>query len=89
MRPPTMISGNFRVRYRIRNKVDKLIIIDCRRKNKWINEISVIYVNKCGDYLMYKLLSFIYTEWYKKMYDFLDKIKKYDNFCKLNGMIVK
>lgn len=79
MRPPTIIRGSFRLRYRIRNKTDRLIIIDHHNDGKYINEISIIDVNKCSYNLIYKLLCFIYTDWYQDLYDFFDKIRQYDD----------
>jgi hypothetical protein len=89
MRAPTMIRGEFRLRYRIRNKIDKMIIIDHKENGQYVNGISTIDVGKCSKFLIYKLLDFVYIEWYKEMYDFFDRIDEYDSYLELKGMVVK
>jgi hypothetical protein len=78
MRAPTMVRGRFRLRYRIRNKLDRLLIIDINDGNRYINELSIIDMSKCNLSILCQLLSFIHVEWYKELYDFFDKIEKYD-----------
>jgi len=46
VRPPTMVRGSFRLRYRVRDKIDRLLFIDYLDGSRYALGVAIIDLAK-------------------------------------------
>lgn len=92
MRPPTIQSGRYRVRYRQVPYVERFFFVDIKKDSgKWDMEfMKICSIHRKYDLPLQNIFGFFQTvrnanwniddELYKRLGVFMDKVAKYDNY---------